>query len=336
MSDSVLVTGGAGYIGSQCCKVLAAAGYEPVVYDNLSTGHREFVKWGPFIEGDTRDLDALVNAMSEWRPVAVMHFAALALVGESVTNPERYWDVNVGGVRALLEAMRATETNNLIFSSTCAIYGEPEVVPVTEAAMKAPVSPYGASKLAAEAMIDSYDLAYGLRSARLRYFNACGADPEGDIGELHDPETHLIPLVFDAMTGRRGPVSVFGRDYPTKDGTAIRDYIHVLDLANAHLAAAQYLLNGGSSTAVNLGTGRGTSVAEVIAAVERITDLTVPYIDAPRREGDPPCLVAAPELAQRCLDWQPLHSTIDRIIGDAWKWHLSTKQLTDRQDKNVA
>lgn len=335
MSDRILVTGGAGYIGSQCCKILAAAGYEPVVYDDLSNGHRDFVKWGPLIEGDIRDSGALANAMSDWRPIAVMHFAALALVAESVTNPERYWDVNVGGVRALLEAMRSTETDKLIFSSTCAIYGEPEAVPIVEATAKAPVSPYGASKLAAEAMIESYDLAYGIRSVCLRYFNACGADPDGDIGELHDPETHLIPLILDALIGRRDPISVFGRDYPTRDGTAVRDYIHVLDLARAHLAAARYLLNGGSSTAINLGTGRGTSVAEIITAAERITGLTVPYIDAPRREGDPPCLVAAPDFAQRSLDWQPLHSTIDRVIVDAWHWHLST-QPTERIDKSVA
>lgn len=325
MSDRIFVTGGAGYIGAHCCKHLAAAGYIPVVYDDLSSGHSDFVRWGPLIQGDVRDFRSLVDAISACRPAAVMHFAALALVGESVSNPERYWDVNVGGVRTLLEAMRATGRNTLVFSSTCAIYGEPEAVPLVETTAKAPVSPYGASKLAAELMIESYDVAYDLRSVRLRYFNACGADPDGDIGESHDPETHLIPLILDAVTGARGPVSVFGRDYPTEDGTAVRDYVHVCDLARAHVGALGYLQDGNPSTALNLGTGQGTSVAEIIAAVERVTGLAVPFIDTARRAGDPPCLIAAPDEAQRKLDWHPSRSTIDDVVTDAWRWHLSAQ-----------
>ena len=336
MSDCILVTGGAGYIGSQCCKLIAAAGYIPVVYDNFSSGHREFVKWGPFIEGDIRDFDSLAGAMSKHRPAAIMHFAALALVGESISDPERYWDVNVGGVRALLESMRSTGCDKLIFSSTCAIYGEPAVVPIVETTAKAPVSPYGASKLAAELMIESYNTAYDLRSVRLRYFNACGADPNGDIGEAHATETHLIPLILNAVTGHCGPVSVFGRDYPTRDGTAVRDYVHVSDLARAHLAAFQYLLDSKSSTALNLGTGQGTSVAEVIAAVEQVTDLKVPFIDTARRAGDPPCLVAKPDRAQRLLDWHPTRSAIEDVIEDAWNWHLSSKSPQKQADEHVA
>ena len=239
-------------------------------------------------------------------------------------------------MRALLESMRSTGCDKLIFSSTCAIYGEPDVVPIVETTAKAPVSPYGASKLAAELMIESYNTAYGLRSVRLRYFNACGADPNGDIGEAHATETHLIPLILHAVTGHCGPVSVFGRDYPTKDGTAVRDYVHVSDLARAHLAAFQYLLDGKSSTALNLGTGQGTSVAEVIAAVEQVTDLKVPFIDTARRAGDPPCLVAKPERAERLLDWYPTRSAIEDVIEDAWNWHLSSKSPQKQADEHVA
>lgn len=261
MTTPILVTGGAGYIGSHCCQRLAAAGFLPVVYDDLSTGHRDFVRWGPLIKADVRDRAALAAAFTEHRPALVLHFAALALVGESVAHPERYWDINVGGTLALLEAMRGAGCERLVFSSSCAVYGEPEGVPITEAAPTAPVNPYGASKLAAEWIMDGFGRAHGLRSVRLRYFNAAGADPAGGIGEDHDPETHLVPLALDAAMGRRPALAVFGNDYPTPDGTAIRDYVHVVDIAEAHLAAARRLLGGGASLAVNLGTGQGASAA---------------------------------------------------------------------------
>jgi UDP-arabinose 4-epimerase len=321
MRETVLVTGGAGYIGSHCCKLLASAGYRPVVYDDLSTGHRDFVKWGPLVEGDIRDRGKLVDALAAQRPALVMHFAALALVGESVARPERYWDVNVGGVFALLEAMRATGCDKLVFSSSCAVYGEPEAMPIDEQTTKAPVNPYGASKLTAEWMMESFDRAHGCKSVRLRYFNACGADPEGEIGEDHSPETHLIPLTLDVALGRRESIAIFGSDYPTPDGTAVRDYIHVLDLAAAHLAAAEHLLGGGKTAAVNLGTGEGASVAEVVGAVERVTGRKIATTSGPRRAGDPPRLVANPALAESLLGWKARRSALETAIADAWAWH---------------
>ena len=321
MTQTVLVTGGAGYIGSHCCKLLASAGYRPVVYDDLSTGHRDFVKWGPLVEGDIRDRGKLADVLAAHRPALVMHFAALALVGDSVVQPERYWDVNVGGVFALLEAMRATGCDKLVFSSSCAVYGEPEAMPIDEQTTKVPVNPYGASKLTAEWMMESFDRAHGLKSVRLRYFNACGADPEGEIGEDHSPETHLIPLILDVALGRSESISIFGTDYPTPDGTAVRDYIHVLDLAAAHLAAAEHLLAGGKTTAVNLGTGAGASVAEVIGAVERVTGCKIAKVSGPRRAGDPPRLVANPVLAESLLGWRVQRSALETAIADAWAWH---------------
>jgi len=321
MTETVLVTGGAGYIGSHCCKLLSAAGYRPVVYDDLSTGHRDFVKWGPLIEGDIRDRQRLTDTLATCRPALVMHFAALSLVGDSVTVPELYWDVNVGGVFALLEAMRSTGCDKLVFSSSCAVYGEPGALPIDEETAKAPVSPYGASKLSAEWMMESFDHAHALRSVRLRYFNAAGADPEGQVGEDHSRETHLIPLVLDAALGRRESISIFGTDYPTPDGTAIRDYIHVLDLAAAHLAAAEHLLGGGRTAAVNLGTGYGASVAEVIGAVERVTGRKIPTVAVPRRAGDAPSLVANPAAAESLLGWKAQASALETVIADAWAWH---------------
>ncbi len=316
----VLVTGGAGYIGSHCCKLLAESGFEPVAFDNLSMGHREAVRWGPLIEGDMRDADALGSAMRQVRPEAVLHFAARALVGESTAHPERYYAVNVGGTLNLLEAMRASEVRRIVFSSTCAIYGEPDAVPITEDMTKRPINPYGASKLACERMMEDFDAAHSIRSVRLRYFNAAGADPAAEIGELHDPETHLIPLVLDAALGRRPAVSIFGTDYPTPDGTALRDYIHVMDLAAAHVAALRRLLNGGESAAVNLGTGRGASVREVIDAVEKTTGRKVPTREEPRRAGDPPELVADPRRAEALLGWRA-EASLAAIIADAWRWH---------------
>lgn len=321
MSATVLVTGGAGYIGSHCCRMLAERGFRPVVFDNLSTGHREFVRWGPLVEGDVRDAGALDRALAEHRPDAVMHFAALALVGESVTRPELYWETNVGGTFALLEAMRRAGTGALVFSSTCAIYGEPDRVPINEGVTKAPVNPYGASKLTAEWMMESFEAAHGIRSVRLRYFNAFGADPEGTIGEDHRPETHLVPLILDTALGRREAIRVFGTDYPTPDGTAIRDYIHVADLAAAHVAAVGHLLGGGAGCALNLGTGQGHSVAEMIRAVERVTGRRVAVVNADRRAGDPARLVADPAAAARVLGWKADRSDLDTAVADAWRWH---------------
>jgi UDP-glucose 4-epimerase len=316
----ILVTGGAGYIGSHCCKALAAAGFEPVVYDNFSTGIRRHVRWGQLIEGDMRDGAALRAAMRETGPEAVIHFAALALVGESEREPARYWDVNVGGTLRLLEAMRDASVPHLVFSSTCAVYGEPEEVPIREAAPHRPVSPYGASKSTCERMMLDFDRAHGLRSMRLRYFNAAGADPDGEIGEWHEPETHLIPVALDAVLGRRPYLEIFGSDYPTPDGTAVRDYLHVMDLAEAHVAALQRLLGGAPSDALNLGTGRGTSVTELIRTVEKITGKTVPVRSAPRRPGDPPALVADPARAESVLGWRPKRD-LDDMIATAWRWH---------------
>ena len=284
----VLVTGGAGYIGSHCCKALAAAGFEPVVFDNLHTGHREAVRWGPLIEGDMRDAKRCMQQCESSQPEAVLHFAALALVGESTAHPERYYAVNVGGTLNLLEAMRAAAVPQIVFSSTCAVYGEPDSVPITEDMPKRPINPYGATKLACEQMMEDFDQAHGLRSVRLRYFNAAGADPAAETGEWHDPETHLIPLVLDAALGRRPAISIFGTDYPTADGTALRDYIHVMDLAAAHIAALRHLLDGGKSAALNLGTGRGTSVREVVRTVETVTGRPVPVREEP---GEPVTLL---------------------------------------------
>jgi UDP-arabinose 4-epimerase len=317
----ILVTGGAGYIGSHCCKALAEAGLEPVVFDDLSTGHREAVRWGPLIEGDMRDAEALNAAMREVRPHAVVHFAALALVGESTAHPERYYAVNVGGTLNLLEAMRAAEVTRIVFSSTCATYGEPERVPITEDLPTRPINPYGATKLACERMMEDFDAAHGIRSVRLRYFNAAGADPAAEIGEWHDPETHLIPLVLDAALGRRPAISIFGTDYPTPDGTALRDYIHVTDLGEAHIAALRHLLGDGTSAAVNLGTGKGASVREVVSTVETVTGRKVPTREEPRRAGDPPALIADPRRAEALLGWQA-RAGLAAMVEDAWRWHL--------------
>lgn len=316
----ILVTGGAGYIGSHCCKALAEAGFEPVVYDNLSTGHRSAVRWGRLIEGDMRDGAALAAAMRQVQPEAVMHFAALSLVGESAVHPERYYDVNVAGTLRLLDAMRAASVQRLVFSSTAAIYGEPDIVPIPETSPEQPVNTYGATKRACERMMADFNAAHGIRSVRLRYFNAAGADPAGEIGEDHDPETHLIPIVIAAALGRRPAVAIFGSDYATPDGTAIRDYIHVTDLAAAHLAALRYLLDGGASEALNLGTGRGASVEEVIARVEAVTGRSVPVRAAPRRVGDPPVLIADPRRAEALLGWRAGRG-LDAMVEDAWRWH---------------
>jgi UDP-arabinose 4-epimerase len=330
MSQSILVTGGAGYVGAHACKALAAAGHRPVVYDNLLRGHRAAVRWGPLVEGDLHDTARLAEAFDIHQITAVMHFAAFAYVGESVADPEVYYANNLGGTLALLGAMRQAKVGKIVFSSTCAVYGVPEKLPIGEATAKGPLNPYGDTKLAIERVLHWYAGAYGLRYAALRYFNAAGADPDGEIGEDHDPETHLIPLVLRAALGRGDPISIFGTDYPTRDGTAIRDYIHVSDLADAHLRALDHLAAGGQNAAINLGTGSGHSVREVIAAVERISGRPVPRREVARRAGDPPELVADPALAFSQLGWQPRHSDLDTIIATALAWETRAGRPTKK------
>jgi len=316
----VLVTGGAGYIGSHTCKALSLAGHEPVAFDNLSTGHADAVQWGPLHRGDILDSEALDVAFSLYRPDVVLHFAALAYVGESVIDPGNYYRVNVTGTQALFDAMRRQGVAQIVLSSSCATYGIPEMLPISEDTPRQPVNPYGFTKLAVERMAADYERAYGMRWVALRYFNAAGADPDGELGERHDPETHVIPLVIRAALGTAPPFSVMGRDYPTADGSAVRDYVHVTDLADAHVLAMQYLVEGGGSGAFNLATGRGTSVLEVIQAVETVLGRRVPVRDAPRRPGDPPALYARAELAAKVLGWQPRFVDIEQMVATAVEW----------------
>lgn len=317
----VLVTGGAGYIGSHTCKALAAAGHVPVTFDNLSTGHRAAVRWGPLVVGELGERELVERTLREQRIDAVVHFAASAYVGESMTDPARYFRNNVIHTLGLLEAMQASGVRHLVFSSTCATYGVPRAVPIPEDHPQQPVNPYGESKLFVERALHWHGVCHGLHWLALRYFNAAGADPDGEIGEVHEPETHLIPLAIQAALGQRGPLQVMGTDYPTPDGTAVRDYIHVSDLADAHVRALGHLLGGGASDALNLGTGRGHSVREVIAAVARASARAVPAVDAPRRAGDPPALVAAPGRAAAVLGWRPVHSSLETIVRTALRWH---------------
>jgi UDP-arabinose 4-epimerase len=321
LSKNVLVTGGAGYIGSHACKALARAGYTPVAYDSLVYGHRRAVRWGPFVEADLADKEALRATLRTHDIAAVMHFAAFAYVGESMEKPQLYFRNNVVNTLTLLDAMLEAGIKPIVFSSTCATYGTPDTVPITEAEPQKPVNPYGESKLMMERALHWYGQAYGSRYVALRYFNASGADPEGETGESHDPETHLIPLILDAALGRRAQIDIYGTDYPTPDGSAIRDYIHVQDLADAHVKAIEYLMRGGESVALNLGTGQGHSVREVIAAAERVTGHRVPRREVGRRAGDPPALVADPRRANEVLGWKPVMSDLDSIIGTAWRWH---------------
>ena len=317
---TILVTGGAGYVGSHCCRRLHRAGWLPVVVDNLDTGHRDFVRWGPFEEGDIRDRDFILGVIDRHKPAAAMHFAAKSLVSESVRAPDRYYDNNVGGALTLLECLRDRGVKSLVFSSTCAIYGVQDK-PIAEDASKNPLSPYGFSKLVCEQMMDDFDRAYGVKSVRLRYFNASGADPEAEIGEHHSPETHLVPITLDVALGLRDRLQVYGNDYPTPDGSAIRDYIHVLDLASAHLKAIEHLMEGGASVALNLGTGVGHSVLEVAKAAEMVTGRPIHTETAPRRAGDAAWLVAEPSQARRLLGWSTDHSGLPEIVADAWRWH---------------
>jgi UDP-glucose-4-epimerase GalE len=320
MSQAIMVTGGAGYIGSHACKALARAGYRPVAFDNLSRGHREAVRWGPLVEGDIADRASLCAALTKHRVSAVMHFAAYAYVGESVEDPALYYCNNLAGTLSLLGAMRETGISEIVFSSTCATYGVPDTVPIRETTPQLPVNPYGETKLAIERALHWYGQAYAMRSVSLRYFNAAGADPEGEIGECHEPETHLVPLVLSAVLGQRPAIEVYGTDYPTPDGTAIRDYVHVHDLAVAHLRALEHLRAGGGTMAINLGTGSGHSVREVIAAAAAVSGRPVPSRNAARRPGDPPVLIADPSRAAEILGWRAQHSDLDTIIRTAFAW----------------
>ena len=317
---TILVTGGAGYVGAHCAFALARAGHTVVTYDNLSNGHAEFVKWGPLVQGDIRDKEAIARVFSRYKPDGVVHCAALIEVGESVRFPVRFYDNNVSGALTLLSAMCEAEINAFVFSSTCAIYGAPKSLPIDEAHPQAPLSPYARTKLMVEQASRDLAAATRLKFAHLRYFNAAGAAPHQSIGERHNPETHAIPLALLALLGRRDGFKIFGEDYPTRDGTCLRDYVHVLDLADAHVRAMERLLQGGESIAVNLGTGDGTTVKELLGAIKRVTGRAVPFTSALRREGDSPGLVANNQLAKQALGWKPVHD-LDSIIHDAWQWH---------------
>ena len=317
---TILVTGGAGYVGSHACYALSQAGYEVVVVDNLSNGHRAFARFGPFHELDIRNEAALSAVIAEHKPAAVLHFAALIEVGESVKNPAAFYDVNVAGTLALLRAMATHGVDKIVFSSTCATYGPPQRLPLDETHPQAPVSPYGWTKLMIERAILDIGAASGLRAALLRYFNAAGAAPDHGLGERHSPETHAIPLALFTLLGRREGFSVFGTDYDTRDGTAVRDYIHVLDLADAHVRALRRLIEGGDTQAFNLGVGDGVTVKELLAAVERVTGRPIDAAMAPRRPGDAPALVADARKAATVLGWKPTRS-LDDILADAWRWH---------------
>ncbi len=321
MSKTVFVTGGAGYVGSHCCKAFANAGWNVVVFDNLSRGWREMVRWGDLIEGDILDLESLKAAMARVKPDAVAHFAAFAYVGESVEEPGMYYRNNSLGTLNILDAMRANNVKNIVFSSTCATYGVPVRTPIDEEHPQSPINPYGWSKFIVEKMLADYSVAHDLRYAALRYFNAAGADPDGTIGERHEPETHVIPLAIRGALKDDYTFTIFGNDFDTRDGTGLRDYIHVADLADAHCRALEYLLKGGASDVFNLGTGNGTTVEEIAAAVEYVSGKKLPRKIGPRRAGDPPALVASAEKALRILGWKPQHSDIKNIIASAWRWH---------------
>jgi UDP-arabinose 4-epimerase len=322
---NILVTGGAGYIGSHACKALASAGHTPVTLDNFSYGHRRAVKWGPLVEGDLDDEALLRQTLGVYEIDAVMHFAAYAYVGESMTDPGKYFRNNVINTIRLLDAMIECGVDRIVFSSTCATYGVPESVPIDERHPQKPVNPYGETKLCIERALHWYSKAHGIRVAALRYFNAAGADPDAEIGEDHDPETHLIPLVIEAALGQRSHVDVYGFDYPTPDGTAVRDYIHVTDLATAHVQALEKLQTGQENLFLNLGTGQGYSVREVVSMVEQVSGKPVDARMVARRAGDPPALVAAPGLAEVTLGWKPVYSSLQTIIETALRWH--EKQL---------
>lgn len=317
----ILVVGGAGYIGSHTNKELNRRGYQTLIYDNLVYGHKESVKWGRLEVGDLADKEHLEQIFQENPIDAVLHFAAYAYVGESVIEPGKYYRNNVCNTIQLLDVMRKYQVNNLIFSSTCATYGVPATMPITEDMPQKPVNPYGATKWMVERILEDYQKAYGIKYCCLRYFNAAGADPEGELGESHTPETHLIPLILDAASGKREAMSIFGTDYPTKDGSCIRDYIHVTDLADAHIRALEYLIKGGESNCFNLGNGNGDSVWHVIEVVKQITGKEFQVKEEERRAGDPPVLIGSAKKAEQVLGWKPKYAEIETIVEHAWKWH---------------
>ncbi len=320
MGGKVLVTGGAGYIGSHACKALARAGFTPVAFDNLSTGWAEAVKFGPLAQGDLMDRASIDAALAEHRPVAVMHFAALSLVGESMKDPGLYWRVNVGGALNLIEAACAAGVRNFVFSSTCATYGDQDGVVLDEDTPQRPINAYGGSKRAIEDMLRDYRASHGLNHVIFRYFNVAGADPEGELGEQHWPETHLIPLMLEAVAGKRPALTVFGSDYATRDGTCVRDYVHVTDLTEAHVLGLRWLLDGKESRVFCLGSGTGFTVREVIDASRAVTNRDVPIIEGARRAGDATTLVSGSKRALEELGWEPQRSTLRQMIGDAWAW----------------
>ncbi len=316
-APAIIVTGGAGFIGSHACKALAAGGYLPVAVDNLRTGHRDAVKWGPFERADIRETTKLSEIIQRHQAKVVMHFAAAAYVGESVSDPHLYYENNVGGTMSLLAAMRLTGVRQIIFSSSCATYGSPNMLPINEQTPQVPINPYGRTKLICEQMIRDTAATGQLHFAMLRYFNACGADPEGELRERHDPETHLIPLALQAAAGLRGPLQVFGTDYDTADGTCVRDYIHVTDLARAHVMALDWLLSGREDLVANLGSGFGFSILDILNAIEDVTGIRTPWVPATRRAGDPPELVADVALARNTLGFRPELSDLKTILRHA-------------------
>lgn len=326
----VVVTGGAGYIGSHCCKALAQAGYLPVTYDSLCRGHAEAVRWGPLERGDILDVARLREVFRTYSPEAVIHFAAMAYVGESVEQPMLYHRINVTGTFALLEAMRAEAVSKLIFSSSCATYGVPRCVPITEDAVQAPINPYGRSKHIAEQIIRDVAAVHELSAVALRYFNAAGADPGGEAGECHKPETHVIPLMLKAARRDGEPLTIFGSDHPTPDGTCIRDYVHVSDLADAHVRALAFLAKSRGFHAFNLGSGQGLSIRSLLDAAELITGRKVPHRYGPRRSGDPPVLVADSSSARKTLGWMPRHSSAETILRTAWDWMEKSNKSSRR------
>jgi UDP-glucose 4-epimerase len=320
MTEKVLVTGGAGYVGAHACKALARSGFTPVVFDNLSTGWGDAVKWGPLAQGDLMDRAAIDRALAEHRPIAVMHFAALSLVGEAIMDPARYWRVNLSTALNLWEACAAAGVRNIVLSSTCATYGDHGGARLTEDTPQRPINAYGGSKLAVERALMDFGTAFGMRHVIFRYFNVAGADPEGELGEQHRPETHLIPLMLEAVAGKRPALTVNGTDYPTADGTCVRDYVHVTDLAEAHVLGLRWLLKGGDSAVFCLGTGHGFSVREVIDASRAVTNREVPVVIGARRAGDAASLVLSSSRAMTELGWEPRRSTLHQMIGDAWAW----------------
>jgi UDP-glucose-4-epimerase GalE len=317
---NILVTGGAGYIGSHTCKALKASGFEPVVYDNLSTGSRMLARWGNFVHGDILDTPRLEQVLRTFNAGGVIHFAARAYVGESVLSPDDYYETNISGTLSLLRAMRMAQVRHVVVSSSCAVYGQPTAMPINETAPLLPINPYGFTKFAMERMLEDFGRAFGMAGLALRYFNAAGCDRDGESGEIHDPETHLIPRAIKAAMGHLPPLTVFGDDYPTPDGTCVRDYVHVTDLANAHVRALRYLLDGGPPARLNLGTGRGSSVLEIITAVSDAVGRKTPYSTGPRRPGDSPVLVADAQAAKAALDWTPAYSDLQTVVESAVAW----------------